>query len=837
MPEPLAPASPPKAKDLLLVNRTTGQRERVPLELASEAFATGEYGVQRGQSVPVQLADGRIGTVPAESIQETLEQGGRIVGQDALKHERAKEEFAGAGGAAKAFAGGLLRGALPAVPGTPLGGDKFVQDVGGIFGVGDQIGSAGHETELTQQERQRYALEDHPYASGAGEIAGMFAGAALSPGGGMVGGLGHLAEHGAERLVGKGASTLLGRVAQRGAALGARGAAEGAAIEAQAATSEEALGDPEANGEKLFSRVAKGALFGGGLGVALGGGSTLLGGLRRRAGEAATDAATKLPTVVEESKGIRAVADEQAFRALDARKAFVTQMEKIPGGVKGGGRALLNEGVIAAGDNIETIAPKLEAAHARAVSKLDDIVESMGAKIPDPESLLRKAAEATLPELQKAPSMNASAIRAVEGVLSDFSTTIGRIRSEVGPMSFGAEGRAVTFRDVRDFRSLIDKQINYARRDLPAAEEALRTIRNVFETELERVADDVAAKAGAGAQADYKAAKLNFRRLNVMNDAVQDSIARKESNRMLAPTDKAIGIAGALATGGPLGIMQGLAMGAVSKNVRERGNATVAAILDRFASHEAIARAANDVDTQIDSSVKRFFRAAKNEAPRISASSAILSEKEYQRRAERVQAMAARPALVAQSVNEHVNDVAGHSPNTARSLDATAARAATFLASKLPGPLTDTRGLPPYRKTVVSDMDRAAWSRYANAAEHPLSILKELDSGELTPESVEAVRVIYPKLFAQIQEHVKLHITELQNELSIGKLYQLGILLDVATDATLEPDFIRDMQAGYAPVSPANTNAPPAAPSVGPDTKLNTTDAIQSPMQAAASRR
>lgn len=170
-------------------------------------------------------------------------------------------------------------------------GGLLGQGVSAVFGAGrmatgglmDDLliegayAAGGDSAMADMRQGLRVAKETNPYATMGGEAAGLFL-----PGIGTgLTGAGTAIEEAAAGRLGQG---LLGRVGS----MALRGGIEGAALGESRAVSEEALGDPNANGEKLAAAAMKdgllGAGIGGGLGVLAHGASGLLGALKHSPG-------------------------------------------------------------------------------------------------------------------------------------------------------------------------------------------------------------------------------------------------------------------------------------------------------------------------------------------------------------------------------------------------------------------------------------------------------------------------------------------------------------------------------------------------------------------------
>src|ERR1700743_453079 len=70
-----APAQAPPPAPLVGANATN----ELPPESLTEAYKAGSLQFRAGERVPVRLASGKIGTVPAESASEVVNGGGEII--------------------------------------------------------------------------------------------------------------------------------------------------------------------------------------------------------------------------------------------------------------------------------------------------------------------------------------------------------------------------------------------------------------------------------------------------------------------------------------------------------------------------------------------------------------------------------------------------------------------------------------------------------------------------------------------------------------------------------------------------------------------------------------
>lgn len=274
-----------------------------------------------------------------------------------------------------------------------------------------------------------------------------------------------------------------------------------------------------------------------------------------------------------------------------------------------------------------------------------------------------------------------------------------------------------------------------------------------------------------------------------------------------------LGLAGG-AFAGPVGMAAGAVGGALmqpGRSVRQM------AVLESMAGR---------LTERVEGGIKGFISKAKVRAARgatatgrtvyragIFAASQDAREKRrrYERMARAVRMAASNPEAVSRAVYASLGPSVEVAPKAAAATAAAAQRAVTFLASKLPPQGAPRNFLQPeLDEPSVSDAEMARFMRYAEAVESPTKVLDDLEKGTLSREAVEALRVVYPRLYEQIRVEIMARVGELQEQLAYSDRIQLGILFDVPTDASLRPDFMALMQSSF--VSP---DTPPAAPPRG----------------------
>lgn len=135
-------------------------------------------------------------------------------------------------------------------------------------------------------------------------------------------------------------------------------------------------------------------------------------------------------------------------------------------------------------------------------------------------------------------------------------------------------------------------------------------------------------------------------------------------------------------------------------------------------------------------------------------------------------------------------------PETYQQVRQVAGRAMVFLDSKLP---RKTENINPFIKKSYpsSDQEIYKFKKYVQAVQDPMSVLKDLNNGNLSREGIEAVRYVYPIIYQEMQSSVYEALEKAGGETSYKQRLQLGILMDMPTDLALEPQAIQGLQALY----------------------------------------
>jgi hypothetical protein len=241
-----------------LINLETNSTESVPDAHVQSFLGTGKYDLSPGGSVNVVNPQGKLVSLPSEDTYEAVNKYGYKfpTAPDLVEFQNQQKYGEGLGNETKAFLAGAARA--------------------GTFGLSDQ---ALTKTGIVDPETLKQLQLRHSDATALGEFAGVGA-SLLAPVATPVGLLGRGAEavtEAAGPVIAKATSLLANpetsqiasKVLQTAGQIGAKAlgsSVEGAAYGLGQSVSEDALGDPDAMGERLLSNIGYTALIGGSLG-------------------------------------------------------------------------------------------------------------------------------------------------------------------------------------------------------------------------------------------------------------------------------------------------------------------------------------------------------------------------------------------------------------------------------------------------------------------------------------------------------------------------------------------------------------------------------------------
>ena len=111
-----------------------------------------------------------------------------------------------------------------------------------------------------------------------------------------------------------------------------------------------------------------------------------------------------------------------------------------------------------------------------------------------------------------------------------------------------------------------------------------------------------------------------------------------------------------------------------------------------------------------------------------------------------------------------------------------------------------------------------------------------MQNGKVSRESIEALEAVYPKLYEKIQIEVMEKIQDSPEQIDYVKRLQLGVLLNIPTDAALMPDNIRALQASFKQEQESQAGGAIAPISATQASKLDMAESTATEVQKVSNR-
>lgn len=360
-----------------------------------------------------------------------------------------------------------------------------------------------------------------------------------------------------------------------------------------------------------------------------------------------------------------------------------------------------------------------------------------------------------------------------------------------------------------------------------------------------------AARARAGATAARQAI-TNF----------DEILGRVKAVNQFRALESGTGVERALAAqavgffaGGPLGVvaatalanpaMRARALGAVERAAQRTQGRLREGVGDYVrkaitASREAIAERAAPAARRAAATARAAAERSRVATRRLTTM-VVLSE--YEKTAREAQERAQDPLALMRRLETQTEDLHEVAPQTRNEMVQLAVRGAQFLATKVPAESTPLGSALPTiaRRLPPSVPERARFLRYARAVYTPLTIVDDLEAGQLTPESVETMKALYPEMHAFMVRSAQETLVEharADDVIPYSARLSLGALMGFESDASLTPRAIALTQASILSQPQQNTPAPTRAPTRSQSSALSAlTQGTPLQSQRAESRR
>lgn len=682
------------------------------------------------------------------------------------------------------------------------------------------------------------------------------------------------------------ASGLAGQIARKAVAEGLGSFVEGTAYGLGEVVHEAALGNPDLTAQSALGTVGVSALLGGVAGGVLGGASAAgRGVLDHIAPSGAKGVDDKVAAWLKDFEG------ERGLKAAGGIQGDIQKLERThgPEGARTIGREMGDLGLVSRFSTPAKTAERAAALKAEVGPEITQVLKNADvlatpATMADFGAIVDRVRKSTLADLKKNPGLASAAVqfdeyltRYEQAQASVFATKAQRAYALGMPKAQVAAFRnKIELESLHEIRRQIDDVIPWGKEPMEKAyARALRDFRSAVSREIE----DTVQRVG-GASDVWKVANRKYTVASVASDLARKGMQRATGNNPIPLTS----ILGALGGGAALGSLPGgLAVGAASYALRQFGSgvantaardarkmlssspqigasaqsmlsaaspatralpfaavpqiaASMAPDTEKTEALASLERTGATVSRKLDTLASTLVRAGVKAANvgRAEIEAGIASEfaqkspPNFAKQAEQIRTLASDPAAMMQSLDELTDDLHEHAPDTAQAIGLAHVRGIHFLESKLPKPPPRT---PLGPKWEPSASQIAKFNRYFVAVDEPLSIVKQAAAGTLTPEGVEAVRTVYPDLYADMQTRIVEALTKHPNVPAPQRM-MLSMLLGMDVDGSIGQ--LAANQATYqAPSQKPGLGTPRGDPGAG---ALDMAKRSETPAQRAASR-
>jgi len=328
------------------------------------------------------------------------------------------------------------------------------------------------------------------------------------------------------------------------------------------------------------------------------------------------------------------------------------------------------------------------------------------------------------------------------------------------------------------------------------------------------------------AQGTLKELNARYRMLKLVETVAETGAERALGNNRIGLRDTILG-AGAIASGNILG---GAAALGGSKLINRYGDAMAAVLLQRAAESGSVVRAVQRIDNAVARAAKGVVEGVAPKAGVKAARRTVDPRPNARKVIERVVAAQADPLGYGDRLRKS-SSALKNAPETSAAFETVGAKAAAFLAAKMPQQMAAPDPLRPERNDQLTKQDAAKIMRYADALKDPTVAFDDIARGKVNREAIEVLREVYPKLYGQLQQQT---LKRLEDSAARGKAIpyavrvRIGVVLGMEADPSMRPDMMRALQANVMPVKSPDGGAPSGgAPPQSPRRPLQTNPKTQ----------
>ena len=582
-------------------------------------------------------------------------------------------------------------------------------------------------------------------------------------------------------------------------------AVEGAAYGVGQLISEDALGEAELNAENIVAAAGTGALIGGAAG-GLFAAPALIAPLAKKAGSKISSN-VKLPNTLKNDP-IDAALDIYGFSASQATKTKNISpkfVEELPQWTVDKAKLGVFTGTKKLKDNLINLRSEAGDKIGSTMSKIDEVAEANPGILSTSREAygnVAKKVDDIIKEFETVPGFTAQ-IKPVKDIRNEF-------------IKLAQDTAQINTKKIHSLRMKIDELIKFdkAPGQYTLKDKALNEVRFALNDEIQAIAEKASkldsTKKFGNLLEDLKASNKDFSYASRLIPNIEKKADKEATKRgILSLTDF---ITGGSLLASDMTSAAAIAVGAkklLESDIRrrvsilssiERQNQKVSNTIKKSADF-FIKKAAQGISTAAPATQKIITKALVNSNLSIpidkqNAKKPKNKQEGFVNIRKNIIELTTNPDKLEQLVSRRTIHLQNSAPNITQESVNKVLAGLKFLASKMPKPAKENSAsqMLTKREYMPSDLQLSKFERYVEAVENPMSVVESLSNGNISREGAEALKVVYPKIFEKLQETVMQKIQESPEAIPYNKRLQLGILLDVATDPSLESQNIAGLQ-------------------------------------------
>lgn len=252
------------------------------------------------------------------------------------------------------------------------------------------------------------------------------------------------------------------------------------------------------------------------------------------------------------------------------------------------------------------------------------------------------------------------------------------------------------------------------------------------------------------------------------------------------------------------------AMGRIPPALRPNAVETGSVLAQKFNQFNAVRSLAEKAEMKMDQAAKSIFSG--NAARGAIEAGGVQLGGSYDEKVRRINELASNAGVLGQHLANHVEAIDKTMPNFSQSVQYSITASSQFLYSKIPRPASHFMLSGPWEPSAKQKQE---FNKYYDVVNNPLDILKQVKTGSVTHESLEAVQATHPDLLNEMRTQV---LKEMSPENTKGLSYRvkmsLAKFLGQPLDSSMLPSVIISNQLAL--------NGPPSPNGMSPKNQRST---------------